>query len=143
MYLPQSRGGSEEWAIVSLVMLAGSLIFHKAGFLWIYRYILQPAGIVKADKIPDHPEPHLFAQGFGGVVLLGSVLLLWLGPLTVGWALAWVVIALAALNLFGGFCVGCAVYYWLNRLHMPGFKHTPPEGTLPGFRPKKELRNGR
>jgi len=55
-----------------------------------------------------------------------------------GWGLVWVVIALAALNLFGAFCVGCAVYYWLNRLKVPGFVKSPPAGTFPGMRPKGE-----
>ena len=40
-----------------------------------------------------------------------------------GWALSWIVVALAALNLFAGICVGCLMYYWLNRLGVPGFKH--------------------
>jgi hypothetical protein len=53
-----------------------------------------------------------------------------------GWSLVWLVIALAALNLFAGFCVGCAVYYWLARLNVPGFAQHPPAGTLPGMRPK-------
>jgi hypothetical protein len=40
-----------------------------------------------------------------------------------GWALSWIVVALAALNLFAGICVGCLMYYWLNRLGVPGFKY--------------------
>ena len=124
-------------ALVSFVMLFGSFFLKKPGFFWIYRFFLLPSRLVKPDKIPDHAAPHLFAQGFGGLVLLGSFFILWTGFGTTGWALAWLVIALAALNLFGGFCVGCMVYYWLNRLHVPGFNHSSPEGTLPGFRPKR------
>ena len=30
-------------------------------------------------------------------------------------------IVLAGLNLFAGWCAGCTVYYWLNRLGVPGF----------------------
>jgi len=67
-----------------------------------------------------------------GIVSLG------LGAVGLGWGLVWVVIALAALNLFGAFCVGCAVYYWLNRLKVPGFVKSPPAGTFPGMRPKGE-----
>ena len=52
------------------------------------------------------------------------------------WVLTWIVTALAALNAFGGFCVGCAMYYWLNRLNIPGFYKAPPAGTFPGMRPK-------
>ena len=49
-----------------------------------------------------------------------------------GWVLSWLVIVLAALNLFVGFCAGCAVYYWLHRLQVPGFSKTPPAGIFPG-----------
>jgi hypothetical protein len=52
--------------------------------------------------------------------------------------LVWLVAALAALNAFGGFCVGCAIYYWLGKLHMPGFTKAPPAGTFPGMRPRLE-----
>ena len=47
-----------------------------------------------------------------------------------------VVVALAALNAFGGFCVGCAMYYWLGILKVPGFTKTPPGGITPGMKPK-------
>ena len=50
--------------------------------------------------------------------------------------LVWLVIALAALNLFGGFCVGCAMYYWFNRLQVPGFIRAPPGDGSPA-RPKE------
>jgi hypothetical protein len=29
----------------------------------------------------------------------------------------------AALNLFAGIYVGCMMYYWFNRLGVPGFKY--------------------
>ena len=35
-----------------------------------------------------------------------------------------------------GFCAGCAVYYWLGKLRLPGFVKDPPPGTFPGMRPK-------
>ncbi len=122
-------------ALVSLVMLVGTAI-KKPGFAFIYTRVLRPLKWVKPDVIQDNPEPHRFAQGFGGVVLLGSVAAFLLGATTVGWALVWLVIALAALNLLVGFCAGCAVYYWLNRLKVPGFVQSPPAGTFPGMRPK-------
>ena len=36
-------------------------------------------------------------------------------------------IVLAGLNLFAGWCAGCTMYYWLNRLGVPGFDHQPVE----------------
>ncbi len=65
-----------------------------------------------------------------------SAALLFLGAAGTGWALTWLVMVLAALNLFAGFCAGCAVYYWLNRLRVPGFLKAPPAGTFPGMRPR-------
>lgn len=128
---------SQPWlvAVVALVMLAGTLL-GRPGFGFVYRYLLKPAGIVKPDVLQDNPEPHRFAQGMGGVFMAASSLALFAGAPILGWALAWLVVALAALNLFGGFCAGCAIYYWLNRLGLPGFSKTPPEGAFPGTRPR-------
>ena len=123
--------------IVGVVMLTGSLL-KRPGFGFVYRLILKPIGLVKPDVLDDNPEPHRFAQTFGSIVLLVGTLSLYLGPVGLGWGLVWLVIALAALNLFGGFCVGCAMYYWLNRLQVPGFGKSPPPGTTPGMRPKME-----
>jgi len=110
-------------ALVSLVMLLGTAFPQAALFKRIYQHVLQPAGIVKADVIPDNPEPHQFAQGVGGLVSGAGAVLLFLGASTVGWLLAWVVIILAGLNLFAGWCAGCTMYYWFNRLGVPGFDH--------------------
>ena len=122
-------------AAVALIMLLGTAI-ARPGFFFIYSGLLRPTGIVRPDVLADNPEPHRFAQGFGGVVAGLSAVPLFLGSALAGWALTWLVIALAALNLFVGFCVGCAVYYWLARIQVPGFAKTPPAGTVPGMRPR-------
>ena len=121
--------------VVALVMILGTVL-KTPGFGFIYRNILKPAGLVKPDVLLDNPEPHRFAQGLGGVFMLAGGLALYAGFAALGWGLVWLVAALAALNAFGGFCVGCAVYYWLSRLNIPGFRVSPPEGTFPGMRPK-------
>jgi hypothetical protein len=121
-------------ALVAAVMLVGTLL-GRPGFSFIYRYLLKPLGLVKPHILLDNPEPHRFAQGFGGVVMLAGTLSLFGGLSTLGWSLVWLVVALAALNVFAGFCAGCFVYYWLTRLNVPGFKKSPPEGTFPGMRP--------
>ena len=122
--------------LVAVFMLAGAAL-GKPGFAWLYTGLLRPLGLVKAEVFPDNPEPHRFAQGFGGVVTLGGILALMAVLGGLGWALTWLVAALAALNLFGGFCVGCAMYYWLNRLNVPGFSKAAPTGLLPGLRPRR------
>jgi hypothetical protein len=120
--------------IVSLAMIIGTLL-KTPGFKFVYR-ILKLAKLVNPDVLLDNPEPHRFAQGFGGVVMLAGTLSLFAGATVLGWGFVWLVAALAALNLFGGFCMGCAMYYWLGRLKVPGFVKSPPEGTFPGMRPK-------
>lgn len=123
-------------ALVMLVMAYGTAR-QQPGFKVVYASLLKPRGWVTPDVLTDHPEPHVFAQGFGAVVLLGAALALFTGFGPLGWGLTWLVIALAALNLFAGFCAGCAMYYWLNRLRLPGFAKAPPAGTFPGMRPKQ------
>lgn len=112
-------------AFVAAVMLVGTAIPSLSLFKGIYQKGLKPAGIVKPDVIIDNPEPHRFAQGFGGVVLVIALLALVAGAPIVGWSLVGLVVVLAALNLFLGFCAGCFVYYQLNRLGVPGFIHSP------------------
>ncbi|GIV63505.1 MAG: DUF4395 domain-containing protein [Chloroflexota bacterium] len=123
--------------LVGVAMLAGALA-GKPAFGWLYSRLLKSRGWLKPDVLMDNRQPHTFAQGFGGVVLLVSGLFFLSGVFPVGWGLVWLVIALASLNLFVGFCVGCAVYYWLNRLQVPGFTQSPPPGTAAGWRPRRE-----
>ncbi|HEC22184.1 MAG TPA: DUF4395 domain-containing protein [Chloroflexi bacterium] len=121
---------TDQWplvAFVAAVMIVGTIWPGAALFQQVYRRILRPLKIVKPDILADNPEPHRFAQGLGGVFTLGSAAALAAGMPVPGWALAWLVIILAALNLFLGFCAGCFVYYQLNRLGVPGFSIAPPE----------------
>jgi hypothetical protein len=112
-------------AFVSAVMLVGT-VFPNAGlFKNVYFRVLKPANIARPDVKNDNPEPHMFAQALGGVFTLLATLALLLGSGTIGWALSWLVVALAALNLFANICVGCLIYYQLNRFGVPGFSHKP------------------
>jgi hypothetical protein len=112
-------------AFVGLVMLLGTAVPRLSLFKQFYAQILRPSGLIKPDMIPDNPEPHRFAQGLGGFFVALSVIALLAQLPAFGWALVSLVIALASLNLFLGFCAGCFVYYQLNRLHVPGFEHSP------------------
>ncbi len=102
-------------AFVAAVMLVGS-IWPQAGLFKLFaQRVLQPAGLLKPAVREDLPQPHLFAQGVGGLVLVGAVVAFVAGAPLLGWALCGVVVALAAVNLFLGFCVGCFLYYQLGR----------------------------
>jgi hypothetical protein len=72
--------------------------------------------LLRPDVHAEDPAPHRFAQGLGAAVLLAASLALFFGATAAGWGLAFVVIALAAVNLFFGFCAGCFVYFQLQRL---------------------------
>jgi len=112
-------------AVAAAAMIVGT-VWPEAGlFKRAYQHILRPLRLVKPDVIADNPQPHRFAQGLGGAFTLGGTAALALGSPVLGWALVWIVIVLAALNLFVGFCAGCFVYYRLNRLGVPGFSAAP------------------
>jgi hypothetical protein len=121
--------------LVALVMLLGTLL-GRPGFLPAYRGLVRPLGLARPHVLLDNPEPHRFAQGLGGVFMTAGTLALYLGLPVLGWALVWMVTALAALNAFGGFCLGCFLYYWLGRFSLPGFRKQPPPGTFPGRAPR-------
>ena len=122
-------------AFVALVMGIGSVL-KTPGFGIIYKSVLKPRGWMKPDVLDDNPEPHRFSQIVGFVFLTAGSVALFSNLPVLGWTLTWIVIALASLNAFGGFCVGCMVYYWLARLNVPGFGKQPPVGTFPGMKPK-------
>ncbi len=119
--------------ILAALMLIGTAR-GKPEFTFVYR-ALRKANWISPELIPDNPEPHRFALGVGGTFLAGATLAFVTGYPVAGWVLTWVVIALVGLNLFGGFCVGCAVYYWSSRVGLPGFSKAPPPGVFPGRRP--------
>lgn len=114
-------------AFTGIVMLISALVPPAGLFTRVYRHILRPARLVPPDVQPDHPEPHRFAQLVGGTLVSLGSLALFMGLSLVGWVLIGVVIVLASLNLFAGWCAGCMMYYWLNRLGVPGFAHSRSE----------------
>jgi len=114
------------WLIVftAAVMLAGT-IFPKAGlFKLIYKHIAKPLGIIKPDVAEENNSPHQFAQGMGGIFLTVSFIALKAKFFVIGWILALIVLALAFINLTVNFCVGCYIYFQLNKL---GLFRSKPE----------------
>jgi hypothetical protein len=94
----------------------------------LYRRILRPMGLVRPHVIPDHHEPHRFARAVGAVLAATSATLVAVGLPGLGWAVGWVLIFFALLNVVVGFCVGCFTYYQLNRLGIPGFSRSRLDG---------------
>lgn len=102
-------------AFVAAVMLVGTIYPPASLFKVIYARVLKPAGLLKPNPVKDIPQPHLFAQGLGGVFLLLATIAFLAGAPVVAWALTGIVVALAAINLFLGFCAGCFIYYQFAR----------------------------
>ena len=128
------------WLAVAVTTFLLVGVLRKApGFGFIYTYLLKPLNLVKPEILEDNPEPHRFAQFLGSLFMVAGSMALYMNAVFLGWGLIWLVAALAAINVFGGFCVGCAVYYWLGRLNLSGFSKQPPEGTTPGKRPGRSL----
>ncbi len=102
-------------AMVAAVMLLGTVFPQAALFQRIYKDILRPVGLLRPDVRNEDAAPHRFAQGMGVGVLILAIIAFLAGAWTVGWALAVVVMVLAAVNLGFGFCAGCFVYFQLQR----------------------------
>jgi Domain of unknown function (DUF4395) len=100
--------------LLGIILLLGTFVPQLALFKQIYFKILKPRGIVKPRPVQDRPEPHNFAQGLGGVFLGIASLLLVSVPI-VGIALALLVAVLAFVNLAFGYCLGCQIFYQLER----------------------------
>ncbi len=81
--------------------------------------------LAQEQTLPDFLHRYRFSMGLGGIFTTAASLALFGGLSTLGWGLGFLVVGLAALNLFAGFCAGCFVYYQLNKLGVPYFSHAP------------------
>jgi len=106
-----------QWLVLGtgLVMLLGTFDERLALFKQVHRRILKPTGILGPDVKIEDPMPHQFAQAMGSVFLVAAFVALTGGATGVGWALNFIVAALALVNLTVQFCMGCFVYLQLDR----------------------------
>lgn len=111
-------------AFVGAVMLVGSIAPRYSLFKWVGQRFLEPK-LLKPDVRADIPQPHLFAQLIGAGFLVAATVALLAGAATLGWLLVAIVVVLAAINLFLGFCAGCFMYYQLGKIgvrpHLPAW----------------------
>ncbi|MFW5708956.1 MAG: DUF4395 domain-containing protein [Chloroflexota bacterium] len=112
-------------AFVAIAQLAGALDLSLAPYRLFYLYVVKPTGLVKPRVMPDNPEPHRFAMLVGAAFNGAAVLALLTDTPILSWLLVSIVVALANLNFWLNFCLGCWVYYRLNRLGVPGFAREP------------------
>ena len=73
-----------------------------------YRHLLAPR-LGPPDELED-PRPPRFAAAIGVAFLAGATVAFAAGASVVGWVLALIVAALAALAATTGLCVGCEMY---------------------------------
>jgi hypothetical protein len=104
-----------------LLAVAASLAIGAARpgfgpFQLFYREVLKSTGLVKPSPRPDDPVPHRFAQSLGATFLFLAAIALFAGADALGWILAFLVLALALVNLLFGFCAGCFVFLQINRI---------------------------
>ncbi len=101
---------------VAVVMLTGTL-FPKAGlFKLFYKNVVKKTGLLKPAISEEDLSPHLFAQGLGGIFLtLSYFLLTAFNSAILGWMFSLVVVFLALLNITFNFCLGCFIYYQLQK----------------------------
>ncbi len=106
------------WLVLAtgVVLAAGTLYAPLALFQQAHRRLLLPLGLLRADIHAEDPMPHRFAQGLGAAFLFAAAAALFAGATPLGWALTWIVSALAFVNLTVQFCAGCFVYLQLDRV---------------------------
>jgi hypothetical protein len=106
---------------VWVVPVFAAVLFLGAAFGPRYGPVLRFYQLVIRPRLgpPEHledPRPPRFAAAVGVVFLVAATVAFVVGVDVVGWILALVVAALAALAAVTGLCVGCEMYVWLVRL---------------------------
>ena len=100
--------------VFALVLLAGAAFGPRYGpFLALYAKVIRPR-LAPPRELED-PRPPRFSAALGVVVLTAGTLAFAAGAPGLGWGLALVVAALAALSAVSGICVGCEIYLFLAR----------------------------
>ncbi len=106
-----------QWVVlgVAAVMLVGTAYPPLGVFVQVYRQVAVRFGLLRPNVVVEDPAPHRFAQGMGGSFLVLAFVALLAGATVLGWVLAWMVVALALVNILLGFCLGCFIYFQLGR----------------------------
>ena len=125
-------------AALAIFFLLTSLVWSLGPFGLIYRLVLKPIGLVKPDLRHDNLQPHRFGQAVGAISAGLAACALYFGYTILGWSLVLVLVILTWIS-FMGWCIGCFLYFQLNRMGLRGFfNKTPTDTQVPlGSRPKK------
>jgi hypothetical protein len=120
------------------IFLVTGLYRPLSPFVFVYRHVAQPLGLMRSDYRLDNIQPHAFGQIIGAITVALAVALLQMGYATAGWAIVWILFGLTLISYLG-WCIGCFLYYQLYRLGLQGFfSHAPTDSSAQtGQRPKK------
>ncbi len=100
--------------LFALVLLAGAAFGPRYGpFLALYGKVIRPRLAPPAEM--EDPRPPRFSAAMGVGFLGAGTLAFGAGVPGLGWALALMVAALAALSATTGICVGCEIYLAVAR----------------------------
>ena len=125
--------------LLGAVFLLSGSVRMLSPFSMLYRWVINPGGIMKSDYRLDNIQPHKFGQLVGALTVATSLLFMQLGYPMVGWGIVVVLIILTIIS-YAGWCVGCFLYYQLNRMGVGGFfKHSPTDKSkIMGMTPGKK-----
>lgn len=127
-----------KWLIaLGAIFLITGLFRSFSPFVLVYRHVVRPLKIMRSDYRLDNIQPHAFGQLIGAVTVAISVALLYSGYNTAGWIIVLVLVGLTLVSYLG-WCIGCFMYYQLNRLGLKGFfRHAPTDDSVTlGQRPR-------
>jgi len=108
-------------------------------FSMLYRWVVSPLGIMRSDYRLDTIQPHKFGQLIGALTVMLALGLIEYGAPVAGWVVVAVLILLTVTS-YAGWCIGCFLYYQLNRFGLRGFFRYAPrdKGVFPGMRPRRK-----
>lgn len=95
--------------VFAVVLFLGAAFGPSYGpFLRLYAEVIKPR-LAPPNALED-PRPPRFAAAVGVIFLSTATVAFALGGVAIGWVLALIVAALAALSAITGICVGCEIY---------------------------------
>lgn len=123
---------------LGIIFLISGTVRAASPFMLIYRWVIGPYGIMRSDYRLDNIQPHKFGQLVGALTSIIAIGLIQYGAPTAGWIVVAVLILLTVIS-YAGWCIGCFLYYQMNRLGIGGFfSHAPKDKSVfPGRRPGK------
>ncbi|WP_345971192.1 MULTISPECIES: DUF4395 domain-containing protein [Sulfurimonas] len=113
--------------VLSILFLLSGTVRSLSPFSLLYRWVVQPLGIMKSDYRLDNIQPHKFGQLIGALSLASVLAMLHFDYRLTAWGVVVVLITLTAVS-YAGWCIGCFLYFQLNRLGFGGFfRHSPTD----------------